>query len=71
MFWEAMLILICVCAFAYIISDLSFAIRDKIYQKKWDQEKAMRMRAKPAISRAELCEYYVMFCLRNDCKVKY
>ena len=50
---------------------LILSVRDRIYQQKWNKEKAMRMRANPKISRAELCEYFVMFCLRNNCKVHF
>ena len=63
--------LVCVIIFAYGLISLMFAIRDKIYQKEWYKEKAMRIRQNPKISRAELCEYFVMFCLRNSCKVEY
>lgn len=50
---------------------LILVLRDRKYQKLWDKEKAMRLRFKPTISRAELCEYYVMFCKRNDCRVNF
>ena len=56
---------------AVILVSLAFVIRNRKFQKLWDKEKAMRMRMKPAITRAELCEYFVMFCLRNDCKVEF
>ena len=60
-----------VLMFGYVICDFILLIRNMRYQKEWEKEKAMRMRAKPAITRAELCEYYVMFCLRNECKVEF
>ena len=50
---------------------LMIILRDRKCQKLWNKEKAMRMKANPKISRAELCEYFVMFCLRNDCKVNF
>lgn len=56
---------------AYSSFSLMFTIRNKVYQKRWEREKAMRMRMRPSISRAELCEQYVMFCKRNDCKVEF
>ena len=60
-----------VLMFGYVICDFILLIRNMRYQKEWEKEKAMRMRTKPAITRAELCEYYVMFCLRNECKVEF
>ena len=60
-----------VLMFGYVICDLFLLMRNIRYQKEWDKEKVMRMRTKPAITRAELCEYYVMFCLRNECKVEF
>lgn len=57
--------------FLYVLADLIYSIRNRKYQKKWDKEKAMRVRIDPAITRAELCEQYVMFCKRNGCKVEY
>ena len=48
----------------------SFILKIK-YQKMWDKEKAMRLRVDPAITKAELCEQYVMFCNRNGCKVEF
>lgn len=57
--------------FLYVLANLIYSIRNVKYQKKWDKEKAMRLRVDPAISRAELCEQYVMFCKRNGCKVDY
>ena len=41
------------------------------YQKLWEKEKALRIRIKPNISRAELHEYYIMFCKRNNCDVEF
>lgn len=57
--------------FLYVFADLIYSIRNRKYQKKWDKEKAMRVKIDPAITRAELCEQYVMFCKRNACKVEY
>ena len=55
----------------YVLFNLMITIRDRIYQKEWNKEKAIRIRYNPKISRAELCEYFVMFCLRNECKVEF
>jgi hypothetical protein len=59
--------LVCV----YVFADLIYSIRNVRYQKLWNKEKAMREKIDPAITRAELCEQYVMFCKRNGCKVKF
>ena len=55
----------------FIITNVIFLVRTVRYQKKWDKEKAMRVRIDPKITRAELCEQYVMFCKRNDCNVEF
>ena len=57
--------------FLYVLAELICSIRNIKYQKLWNKEKAMRIRIDPAISRAELCEQYVMFCTRNACKVEF
>ena len=57
--------------FLYIVVDLALSKRKAEYQKLWEKEKAMRMRLKPTITRAELCEYFVMFCKRNNCMVDF
>ena len=56
---------------AYSSFSIMFAIRNKVYQKRWEQEKSMRMRMRPFVSNAELYEQYIMFCKRNDCKVDF
>lgn len=55
----------------YVLVELMFTIRNFKYQKKWNAKKALYIRIDPAITRAELCEQYVMFCKRNDCKVEF
>lgn len=60
-----------VFVFLYVFADLVYSIRNNKYQKRWNKEKAMRVRIDPNISRAELCEQYVMFCKRNGCKVEF
>ncbi len=57
--------------FLYVFADLIYSIRNRKYQKLWNDEKAMHLRIDPNIKRAELCEYYVMFCKRNGCKVDF
>ena len=57
--------------YLYVFANVIYSIRNKKYQKLWDKEKAMRLRSKPAISRADLCEQYVMFCKRNSCNVEF
>ena len=57
--------------FLYVLADLILVVRNNKYQKKWNKEKATRIRIDPNITRAELCEQYVMFCKRNDCKVDF
>lgn len=55
----------------YLIAGFALDLRTMKYQKKWKKEKAARIRIDPNISRAELCEQYVMFCKRNECKVDF
>jgi hypothetical protein len=57
--------------FMYILADLVCSIRNKKLQKEWNREKAARLRIDPAITKAELCEYYVMFLKRNTCNVEF
>ena len=57
--------------FLYVLADLILTVRNNKYQKIWNKEKAARIRIDPAITRAELCEQYVMFCKRNECKVEF
>ena len=55
----------------YVVFDLLIAARNAKYQKLWRLKKSTLLRIDPAITRAELCEEYVMFCNRNDCKVEF
>ena len=55
----------------YLIGSFLVELQDVKYQKEWNKEKAMRVKLKPNISRADLCEYYIMFCKRNNCKVDF
>ena len=55
----------------YALANLTNFIRNKKYQKLWNKEKAIQTSPNSRISNAELCEQYVMFCKRNDCKVDF
>lgn len=55
----------------YCIYTLFSLIREARYQKLWNEEKATLLRISPDITRGELCEYFVMFCKRNDCIVEF
>ena len=55
----------------YMLADLLFSIRNLKYQKLWNKQKANIKRIDPAITRAELCEKYVLFCKKHKCKVNY
>lgn len=57
--------------FLHLIADLILSIRNIKYQKKWNEYKAKLIKIDPAITRAELCEQYVMFCERNNCLVEF
>ena len=57
--------------FFWFFVDIVCLFRDNKYQKIWNKEKAMRMRVDPAITRAELCEQYVMFRKKNKCNVEF
>lgn len=71
MIWTILYLLVDIFVFLYVLVELIMLIRNAKYQKIWEREKALRLRVDPAITRAELCEYYVMFCKRNDCKVEF
>ena len=71
MFWIIFEFLMYLFIFSYVFAEFIFAIRDRKYQKKWNIEKEKRIKIDPAITRAELCEQYVMFCKRNGCKVEF
>ena len=55
----------------YVIVDLISAAKNIRYQKVWRLKKSSIVRIDPNITRAELCEQYVMFCKRNNCKVDF
>ena len=69
--FDILMVFIETFVFLYVFADIIYSIRNKKYQKLWEKEKAMRLKTKPPISNAELCEQYVMFCKRNDCKVEF
>ena len=57
--------------FVWVVCDVILFIRTKRYQKRWNKEKKILEKSIPKPSKADLCEQYVMFCLRNDCKVEF
>jgi hypothetical protein len=71
MIWIIIEFLLYMLALAYFLADIILSIRNIKYQKKWNKEKSKRIKIDPAITRAELCEQYVMFCNRNNCKVEF
>ena len=71
MVWDVIRILIQLFILVYVLTDLVLIIDDRKYQKLWNKEKAMRIKLEPDISKAKLCEYFVMFCLRNNCNVEF
>ena len=71
MIWIIVNYLLYLFVFLYALTDIIFTLRDIKYEKKWKKEKAKLIKIDPAITRAELCEQYVMFCKRNNCKVEY
>lgn len=64
-------ILVEIFVFLYVIADFILIIKNNKYQKKWNETKAKLIKIDPNITRAELCEQYVMFCKRNECKVDF
>ena len=69
--FDVLIAIIEILIFLYAFSNFVYYIRNKKYQKLWYKEKVILLRAKPRVSNAEICEKYVMFCKRNDCKVEY
>ena len=69
--FDLLTVIVGILMLSYILIDIIYSIRKKKCQKLWDKEKAMRLRVRPRISNAELCEQYVMFCKRNDCNVEF
>lgn len=55
----------------YVLYDLILSIKNIKYQKLWDEKKALRLKIDPAISSAELCKLYVIFCKKYNCKVDF
>ena len=71
MIWLIVKFLVSLFVFSYFVAEIIFVVQQRKYQKKWDIYKAKLIKVDPKITRAELCEQYVMFCLRNDCKVEF
>lgn len=55
----------------YVVIDLLISTRNVRYQKLWRLKKSTLLRIDPAITNAELCEQYVIFCKKNGCKVEF
>ena len=55
----------------YIVIDIMMSIRNQKYQKLWRLKKSSLVTIDPAITHAELCEQYVMFCKKNSCFVEF
>lgn len=68
---EILFVIVCAVLVISMISDACMAIRNYMYQKKWDDEKDKIIRDNPAITAAELCAVYVDFCAQNHCLVEY
>ena len=71
MFWIIFEFLMDLFILLYFIAEIIFSIKYTKYQKKWYITKEKILKVDPAITRAELCEQYVMFCKRNNCKVEF
>ena len=71
MIFEAFVITMNVFVGLYLLWTFLIALKDMKCQREWDKEKATRICLNSKISKAELCEYYVMFCKRNNCKVEF
>ena len=56
---------------AALVSDASALIKCEKHQRKWDSVKENRIRIDPDVSHAELCELFVEFCDKYDCKVEF
>ncbi len=68
---EILFVIACAILIISIICDAIMAIRNYMYQKKWDDEKNNIVRNDPAITATELCARYVDFCAQNHCLVEY
>ena len=68
---EIFLVIVCAILIISTISEAVMAIRNFIYQNKWDDEKEKLIRDDPAITAAELCAKYVDFCAQHKCLVEY
>ena len=68
---DILFVIACAILIISMISEACMAIRDYMYQKRWDDEKDQLIRNDPAITAAELCAKYVDFCAQNHCLVEY
>ncbi len=74
MFWiifDVLCVFVEIFMFFYVLFDLVLSIRNRKYQKKWNETKAKLIKFDPMITRAELCEQYVMFRNKYSCNVEY
>ena len=46
-------------------------IRNAKYQKLWNLKKETFLRVNPHVSRGDLCDQFVMFCKRNNCRIDF
>lgn len=68
---DILFVIACAILIISMICDAIMAIRDYMFQKKWDDEKDEIIRNQPDITAAELCAKYVDFCAENHCLVEY
>lgn len=68
---DVLLIVACAVLLISSVYDAIMSIRAYKFQKLWDEEKDNIIRIDPAVTAQELCERYVDFCTRNNCKVDY
>ena len=71
MIWMSIKFLCCATICIYAFNSFVLSVRNKKYQKIWYEEKALHIRVNPTIKKADLVDYYLMFCKRNDCRVDF
>ena len=68
---DILFVIVCAVLVLSSICEAITAIRNYMYQKRWDNEKEQIICDDPAITAAELCARYVDFCAQNHCLVEY
>jgi hypothetical protein len=63
--------LVCLFVVVYLVLRFILALEEHRCQKKWFATKVNRIKIDPNVTRAELCELYVDFCRKNNCKVDF